>query len=211
MAFIFCCLAGCSGPVPGPDGIAVGVIPAGSKQVIVVRKAADGSTALTAWEYNGGWKSAHGPMPCTIGKSGFAATGEKKEGDGRTPSGVYGIGLAFGYERGVDTKLDYKKVDADDFWVDDPDSPQYNCLTKGTPAAKSFEVLRRNDDAYKYAAVIEYNTKPVEPGKGSAIFLHVWGGADKPTSGCVAVEEKEMVKLLGWLDKGRKPVIALNP
>jgi L,D-peptidoglycan transpeptidase YkuD (ErfK/YbiS/YcfS/YnhG family) len=213
LALVCCILAGCSGPSAGPDGIPAGVIPAGTKQVLIVRKPNDnpnGPVVLTAWEYDGGWKIIHGPMACTIGKGGFAAPGEKKEGDGRTPSGLYRIGKAFGYEKGVDTKLDYKVVGADDYWVDDPDSPQYNRLTKGAPAAKSFEKLRRDDDAYKYAAVIEYNTDPVVPGAGSAIFLHVWGGADKPTAGCVAVPQDEMVKLLSWLDKKRKPVVVLD-
>jgi L,D-peptidoglycan transpeptidase YkuD (ErfK/YbiS/YcfS/YnhG family) len=211
-AVMFCVLAGCSGPTSGPDGIPSGVIPSGTKQVIVVRKAQsnpDGPVMLTAWEFSGGWKEAHGPMPCTIGKNGFAAPGAKKEGDGCTPSGVFGIGTAFGEEPRIDTKLDYRDAGPDDFWVDDPSSPQYNRWVHGQPAAKSFEKLRIG--AYKYAAVIEYNTNPVESGKGSAIFLHIWGGPEKTTAGCVAVAEDEMVKLLKWLNKGRKPVIALNP
>jgi L,D-peptidoglycan transpeptidase YkuD (ErfK/YbiS/YcfS/YnhG family) len=208
------CLAGCSGPSAGPDGMPGTALPSGTKQVVIVRKSREnpnGPYLLTAWDYGGGWKAVQGPIPCTIGKNGFAPVGEKREGDGRTPSGTYRIGMAFGYERSIDTRLDYKDAGADDFWVDDPDSPQYNRWTKGAPAAKSYEKLRRDDDAYKFAAVIEYNTDPIEAGKGSAIFLHVWGGPDKPTAGCVAVAQEEMAKLLGWLDKSRKPVIVLNP
>jgi L,D-peptidoglycan transpeptidase YkuD (ErfK/YbiS/YcfS/YnhG family) len=213
LALACCVLAGCSGPSSGPDGLPASAVPSGTKQVVVVHKSKDnpdGPVMLTAWEYSGGWKAVQGPMPCTIGNKGFAPPGDKREGDGRTPSGVYRIGMAFGYERTIDTKLDYKDSGADDFWVDDPDSPQYNRRTKGAPAAKSFEKLRRDDDAYKYAAVIEYNTDPVVPGKGSAIFLHVWAGPEKPTAGCVAVAQDEMVKLLSWFDKRRKPVIVLN-
>jgi L,D-peptidoglycan transpeptidase YkuD (ErfK/YbiS/YcfS/YnhG family) len=213
LALTFLFLAGCSGPTTGPDGLPGSALPPGTRQVLVVRKPQEfpnGPVNLTAWEYSGGWKSVLGPMPCTIGKNGFAAVGEKKEGDGKTPSGVYGIHRAFGYEKGVDTKLDYRAITPDDFWCDDPDSPQYNRRTKGVPAAKSYEKMRRDDDAYKYLAVIEYNTDPVEPGKGSAIFLHVWAGEGKPTAGCVAVAEGEMAKLLAWLDKSRKPVVVLN-
>jgi L,D-peptidoglycan transpeptidase YkuD (ErfK/YbiS/YcfS/YnhG family) len=206
-------LAGCSGPAPGPDGLPAGAIPSGSKQVLIVRKPNDnpnGPVVLTAWEYSSGWIVVQGPLPCTIGKNGFAAPGEKKEGDGRTPSGAYGIGMAFGYERDVATNLQYRDARGDDFWIDDPDSPQYNRWSKGAGSAKSFEKLRRQDDLYKYAAVIEYNTDPVVPGAGSAIFLHVWEGPDKPTTGCVAVAMDEMIKLLAWLDKNRKPVIVLD-
>jgi len=212
-AMLLCVLAGCSGPSSGPDGLPATVLAKGTKQVIIVRSPgdhADAAPVLTAWDYNGGWTPVRGPLPCTIGKKGFAPAGEKREGDGRTPSGVYRIGKAFGYEKTVDTKLQYRQSGNDDFWVDDPESPQYNRRTKGAPAAKSFEKMRRDDDAYKYAAIIEYNTDPVVPGQGSAIFLHVWAGPEKATAGCVAVEESQMIALLGWLDKSKTPIIVLN-
>ena len=109
----------------------------------------------------------------------------------------------------METKLPYRQATADDFWVDDPASPQYNRWVSGKTDAKSFEKLRQ--PAYKYAAVIEYNTDPVVPGKGSAIFLHVWSGPEKATAGCVAVRAQTMQDLLSWLDKDRHPVIVLNP
>jgi L,D-peptidoglycan transpeptidase YkuD (ErfK/YbiS/YcfS/YnhG family) len=144
-----------------------------------------------------------------IGPNGFAPKGEKREGDGHTPSGTFPIGTAFGHDAKVDTKLDYRQATDEDIWVDDPDSPQYNRWVHGKTDAKSFERLRI--DPYKYAAVIEYNTNPVVPAKGSAIFLHVWSGPDKATAGCVAVPIEAMQNLLGWLDKRRHPMIVLNP
>lgn len=165
---------------------------------------------LTTWQRGSeGWSPIHGPMRAVIGPKGFAPPGEKREGDGRTPSGIFRIGTAFGYDPTIETKLDYRQATADDFWVDDPASPQYNRWVSGKPEAKSFEKLRQ--DAYRRAAVIEYNTDPVVAGAGSAIFLHVWGGPDKPTAGCVALAESGVSALLRWLDKSRKPVIVLNP
>ena len=104
--------------------------------------------------------------------------------------------------------MDVRQVTADDYWVDDPDSPQYNRWVHGKPAAKSFEKLLQ--PAYKLAVVIEYNTDPVVPGAGSAIFLHVWDGPDKPTAGCVALDEGHVHLLVRWLDRRRNPVIVLN-
>jgi L,D-peptidoglycan transpeptidase YkuD (ErfK/YbiS/YcfS/YnhG family) len=157
---------------------------------------------------NGQWSRIFPATPGVIGPNGFAPRSEKREGDGRTPTGVFRVGAAFGYESSIETKLDYRQATADDFWVDDPSSPDYNRWVTGKPAAKSFEKLRI--DAYKYAAVIEYNTDPVVPGNGSAIFLHVWGGPDKPTAGCVALSEANLKTLLEWLDKRRNQVIVLN-
>ncbi len=180
------------------------------KQAIVVQPSAMTSPAakLTTWEFkNDRWEAVFKPMEAVLGRNGLAPLGEKREGDGRTPAGIYRLGLAFGYEPSVVTKLFYHQLNEHDFWVEDPSSPQYNRWVVGTPLANSFEKLKRVDDLYKYAVVIEYNTNPVVPGQGSAIFLHVWRGSDKPTAGCVAVAEEDMVKLLEWLDRFENPVV----
>jgi L,D-peptidoglycan transpeptidase YkuD (ErfK/YbiS/YcfS/YnhG family) len=211
-AMAVCVLAGCGRT--GPDGIPAAGLPSGTRQALVMKWVAgpDASRVaeLVTWELGkSGWTPGES-IPCIVGKNGIAPPGEKREGDGRTPSGVYRIGLAFGYEPSVETGLDYRQATADDFWVDDPDSPQYNRWVHGKPDAKSFEKLRRDDDAYKYAAVIEYNTDPIAPGKGSAIFLHVWRSAGGSTDGCVAVLDQNMPYLLRWLDRRLNPVIVIT-
>ena len=42
---------------------------------------------------------------------------------------------------------------------------------------------------------MNYNTNPVLPGKGSAIFLHVCGDNFTPTEGCIAVEKKVLIEI----------------
>jgi L,D-peptidoglycan transpeptidase YkuD (ErfK/YbiS/YcfS/YnhG family) len=60
--------------------------------------------------------------------------------------------------------------------------------------------------------VIEYNTDPIVPGKGSAIFMHIWRGPDSPTSGCIAMAKENFLPLLKWLNWDHNPVIILkNP
>lgn len=144
-----------------------------------------------------------------VGKNGITTPETKKEGDGRTPAGLYRIGMAFGYAENAETKLEYKKVTKEDLWVDDEKSPDYNRLVKAPTLAKSFEVMRRKDDAYKLGTVIEYNTDPIVPGKGSAIFMHLWSGPKKPTAGCVAMSEESIVRLFRWLDKDKRPMILI--
>jgi len=60
--------------------------------------------------------------------------------------------------------------------------------------------------AYKYVAVIEYNTDKIVKGAGSAIFLHCTEG--KPTSGCISVPEEAMVKILALVQPGTRIIIA---
>ena len=166
---------------------------------------------LTTWQLDGDrWKPVFLPMTAVIGRVGFAPAGEKREGDGRTPSGVYWLGPAFGYAPHGETKLNYRQATDHDFWVDDPQSGQYNRWVSNVPKAKSFERMKRDDDLYKYGVIIDYNSDPVVPGHGSAIFLHVWRSFDSPTSGCVAVSEPNMVRLLKWLDRLQRPTIILN-
>lgn len=167
--------------------------------------------SITAWEKNDtGWTQIFDSMPAVIGRNGMAPLKEKREGDGRTPSGIYRLSAAFGTQNKIDTKLTYRQVTENDHWVDDPESKQYNQWIVGEPEAKSFENLKRDDDLYKYAVVIEYNTSPVRRNEGSAIFLHVWRASDKPTAGCVATDETNVKRLLSWLDESRQPVILLG-
>lgn len=158
------------------------------------------------------WRQAMAPVDAVIGRNGFAAPGEKREGDGRTPSGLYRLGTAFGYAETLDSKMPYRQILADDVWVDDPSAPDYNrWIKQSQTAAASYEKLKRADDLYKYAIVIEYNTDPVVKNHGSAIFLHVWAGSRESTEGCVAVSEENILKILSWLNPKAKPFILINP
>ena len=161
---------------------------------------------------NGVWTEVFDPMPAVIGRNGFARLPEKREGDGRTPSGLYRLGTAFGYAESVETRMPYRQALTDDLWVDDPEAPDYNRWAKlHETRSASYEKMKRDDDQYKYGLVIEYNTHPAVPGLGSAIFLHVREKRGAPTSGCVAVSEEDLLKILGWLHPAAAPVIWINP
>lgn len=182
-------------------------------QIIEVKtKEAGGfKTTLRAWQRDGDhFNLVAEPFEAVIGRNGLAPLGEKKEGDGRTPSGVYRIKMAFGYESAAMTALDYAQVDATDLWVDDPDSPDYNRWVKAPTQAKSFERLKRDDELYELAVVIEYNTESIVPGAGSAIFMHIYRNGETPTAGCVALAKDHLIELLSWLDKSQNPVIVLG-
>lgn len=163
---------------------------------------------LSLWQFeNNRWRGIYTRVDAIVGRSGIAPQGQKKEGDGRTPSGTFELGPAFGYAPSIETRLDYRQADTNDFWVDDPASAQYNQWVHGTPQASSWEDMRRKDDLYKMGIVIGYNTAPIVPGAGSAIFMHIWRRYDHPTAGCVALSQKNLRRILRHLDKNLNPVI----
>ena len=157
------------------------------------------------------WILAFGPIPANLGRNGMAPAWEKREGDGRTPTGIYPLQQAFGYAASVNTRMSYHQLQPDDVWVDDVQSPDYNRLVKcGDTKAMSFEAMFSERVAYRYGLVVAYNTHPVIKGLGSAIFVHVQKGKGIPTSGCVSVNKRAMIKILSWLDPGQKPQIVIG-
>jgi L,D-peptidoglycan transpeptidase YkuD (ErfK/YbiS/YcfS/YnhG family) len=157
------------------------------------------------------WEKVGDAIDGVIGKNGFANPGEKREGDGKSPSGIFPLRMAFGYDKFIHTKLPYRQTLPDDLWIDDVNATDYNrWVKKGDTKAVSYEKMKRDDNLYKYGIVIEYNTDPVIKGHGSAIFLHVWGGKNIATEGCVAVSEDNIVRILDWLDPQALPLIIMG-
>jgi L,D-peptidoglycan transpeptidase YkuD (ErfK/YbiS/YcfS/YnhG family) len=183
-----------------------------SSQIILVR---DNSflfftkTTLYTMEKRGDeWQASFEPFEGVIGRNGFAPEGEKREGDGRTPSGLFPLKMTFGYNSTIKTKMPYRQALADDIWVDDPNAEDYNrWVKKSETRSTSYEIMKRDDNLYKYGIVIEYNTDPIIKGNGSAIFLHIWKGEGITSAGCVAVSEEDIIKILGWLDPAASPLI----
>jgi L,D-peptidoglycan transpeptidase YkuD (ErfK/YbiS/YcfS/YnhG family) len=160
---------------------------------------------------NGRWRRPFVSVEGMIGQNGFAPPGEKREGDGRTPSGVFPLGLVFGYPPSAPTKMPYRQATERDLWVDDVAADDYNrWATKGTTKARSFETMRRADGLYKLGVVVEYNTNPVIKGHGSAIFFHLWRGRGVSTAGCIAIAEEDLRRIVEWLDPAARPVVFLG-
>lgn len=144
-----------------------------------------------------------------IGKNG--ATKSKQEGDGKTPIGIFELGIIFGtHERSeinLDKSIKYIKVTPNLYWVDDVNSIYYNQLVDNARTAKAWssaEHLIEYPVQYEYAVEIKSNPENI-PGKGSAIFLHCSNG--KSTAGCVALMKEDVIKLLSKLDKNSKIII----
>ncbi len=184
-----------------------------ANQVVVVSTPHYGDTVATlvAFPRSGsGWTQVFGPWQADIGYNGFAPPGQKREGDGRTPSGSYSFGFFFGVDANPGVQFSYRPVTGTNIvWDDDPSSPLYNQWVDDDSQNPGANPEPMDDvPAYDYGAVIDYNTDPVVPGVGSAIFLHVAFGA--PTVGCVALPTSELLDVLRWLAPGQQPRIIMG-
>jgi len=140
--------------------------------------------------------------PCAFGRSGIAVA--KREGDGATPMGRFGLGrVFFRPDRGPrpQTALATVPLTPDLGWCEDPSSPDYNRLVR-LPAASRHERMWRDDPLYDICVEIAYNDNPVVKGRGSAIFLHLARPGYAPTQGCIAVSLADMRRLLARLSPG---------
>ncbi len=181
-----------------------------AQQVVIVTSASwstDVATVQTFEKDATGWRAVFPAMAANIGRDGFSA--DKHEGDLKTPAGKYGFGTMFGQHTSPGVKFPYRVADLQSVWVDDQSSQYYNtwqenaALTGEHLAAVGFKT------AYAYAVDIAYNTNPVVPGKGSAIFLHVSTGGG--TAGCVSISQTNLLQVLRWLDPARAPIIVMGP
>jgi L,D-peptidoglycan transpeptidase YkuD (ErfK/YbiS/YcfS/YnhG family) len=167
--------------------------------------------AIRLYEEGGsGWQQVGPTIPAVVGRNGLAPIGSKREGDGQTPSGIFPLKRGFGYGA-LFTRIPYIVLTREMIWIDDVRSARYNTLTdRKDGEGLSHEIMRRDDDLYKYGVVIEYNTEPVVPGAGSAIFFHIWRNPATATAGCVATAEPDMVRLLQWLDPSQHPMAIIG-
>lgn len=150
-----------------------------------------------------------GPWTARIGRNGFAPSGAKREGDGRTPSGSYSFLFFFGINANPGVQFWFRPITSRSMvWDDDPASANYNewIDTRVADAGQSPEPMY-NSPFYDYGALIAYNAART-PGLGSAIFLHVSNGGS--TAGCVALPVSELLDVLRWLQPVQHPEIRMG-
>lgn len=147
------------------------------------------------------------PFQGVVGRNGVD---KKKEGDGKSPTGIYSFGTAFGtVSRPTGIKMPYTVSTEHDYWIDDVNSLDYNKWVnyEGDPKERWASFERLKITPYKYSLVINYNTYDIVPGKGSAIFMHIESSSSKGTAGCINISEINMLKILKWLDPSKDPIL----
>ena len=150
-----------------------------------------------------------GTARAVCGKAGVVA--DKREGDHASPAGTFPLLRVF-YRpdrlAAPATALPLTALAPGDGWCDDPGDPSYNAPV-ALPYPASHEKLWRDDGLYDLIVVVGYNTAPVVPGKGSAIFLHCASPDFADTEGCIAIAREVLIALLGLLGPGS--TITINP
>ena len=133
-------------------------------------------------------------IPCSIGRGGV--TTDKREGDGATPVGKHRImGLYYRPDRLPAPAPWAIPTRPFDLWSDDIPDPAYNPLVR-TPHPFSHETMRRPDPLYDMVLITDWNWPRAIPGKGSAIFLHIWRKPHYPTQGCVAFSRENLMWII---------------
>ncbi len=200
-----------------------------SKQILIV--SADNRRPYTAIlqryqraALGSNWEKVGPPIPVVIGKHGLAWADSnstspkwpvKKEGDMRTPIGIFPIPFAFGLMPANKSIywLPWLQLEEGIECVDDPSSRYYNQIVNHRDTSlrdwHSSEKMA-HVPLYKLGAVIGYNAQARQPGAGSCIFLHIWRDAYSGTAGCVAMDEKNIRSVLKWLRPKNSPVIVIG-
>jgi zinc D-Ala-D-Ala dipeptidase len=173
------------------------------------------------------WKMHGNAVPVVLGKKGLAwgrglveanhSGPSKIEGDNRVPAGIFRLGPAFGYATAHDArwiKLPYVQSTSQSEGIDDPRSRYYNRLVDRSKVARvdwrTSEKMLRADDLYKWGFFVAHNPAAI-PGAGSCIFFHIWKSSSTATTGCTAMAEQDLVRLLRWLDPAAHPVLVQMP
>jgi zinc D-Ala-D-Ala dipeptidase len=174
------------------------------------------------------WREVGDPVPAVIGTRGFAwgvglhGTGQtgapsKKEGDQRSPAGVFKLFAVFGTanpDRIGFLRFPYEQVTSTTEAIDDPHSRHYNRIVDRVvikhPDWSSSESMVRVGGRYRLGVMIEHNWSQI-PGLGSCIFLHVWSPDRGGTAGCTAVSLANLKRLLYRLDAEKNPLIVQLP
>ena len=218
-ALLLSILAALWAPAPAmaacPPTIANQISAAAGTQLVTVAVPRRTSTLgeLRLWKKSGEcWVAVTEPWAAWVGGRGVSPN--KREGDRRTPAGLFGFGRTmYGVAPNPGVRYRYHRVVCGDWWVEDPRSRWYNQFRHAPCGAKPpFTVvsddMSRSPTAYRHLAVIDYNMSPVVPGRGSGIFLHASTG--RPTLGCVSLPVPQLLRALRWLRPSSRPTIAIG-
>jgi L,D-peptidoglycan transpeptidase YkuD (ErfK/YbiS/YcfS/YnhG family) len=175
--------------------------------VVVGNGGADSTVSFHTKDFKGTWTQQFS-IDGDNGSNGI--TYKKRDGDKKTPAGLFELTVAFGIKTDPGALLSFRQITKYDYWIDDLDSPYYNTWvnSKETPGNYKTEHLIDHNPSYNYAVNINSNPKNI-PGNGSAIFLHCYNGTGR-TTGCVAIAEKYMKSLIKQLDSSAKILIVPN-
>ncbi len=175
------------------------------------------------------WKRLNSKFPVVIGRNGLGLGRGlhhpsviqdfpvKKEGDGRSPAGIFNLSAVFGYKSpGQMTGLNMPYIHITELseCIDDANSKYYNQIVSGDSMQQSgltdwqsSEKMSQAGIYYELGVVVDHNVDPVRPGSGSCIFLHNWADPNETMAGCTGMAPENMNEIAWWLDIEKNPVL----
>ena len=182
-------------------------VPKNVVQVVKVCDAVGHRAKLLRYRRKGGiWQQVGKAWDVSIGRNGL---GKEREGDGKTPVGIFPLEDVYGYHD-LPTSMPFFRSTPETICVDDSHSRYYNRIVETSMVKQdyeSFEKMRRGDGLYEMVVTVGYNKERV-PMRGSCIFLHIANGT-APTAGCIAMKRDQMRSLVEWLDPAAHPVLVV--
>ncbi len=174
------------------------------------------------------WHQIPETIDVVLGKQGMAAAEKasifsgspvlKKEGDWKSPAGIFTFGFTFGYAdpmKALFTRMPYLMSNELIECIDDPASKYYNKIVSTDIIAhkdwNSSEKMLLKDSRYEWGIEVEYNKNPVVPGAGSCIFFHVWADNHRATAGCTAMDKENLISLMTLLNPLENPLLIQMP
>lgn len=199
--------------------------------LLVLGDSPDRCTAtLYRFRQSGGrWIREGTGIPAVTGEKGMAWDGAaaedssrqvKREGDRKSPAGIFPLSLAMGYPPSppAGILLPYRRIEEGTYCVDDSASPYYNRIVSQKelpqPAAelwKSSERMWEVGERYRLLLTVGYNGEKPKPGAGSCIFLHIWRSPAEGTAGCTAVAADKLEEIVQWLKPDAEPALVQLP
>jgi L,D-peptidoglycan transpeptidase YkuD (ErfK/YbiS/YcfS/YnhG family) len=150
-------------------------------------------------------------FPCALGRGGLSRA--KREGDGATPVSALALRrlwLRADHGRRPATGLPVRPIRAEDGWCDAAFHPRYNKPVR-LPFHASHERMRRDDALYDLVIELGWNDRPVQRGRGSAIFMHVAKPGFSPTEGCIALDAKALRRISARFGRATIVSVGLGP
>lgn len=204
-----------------------------AQQLIIVQTAhwdsVSGQLQRYQWHKNH-WLEVGEPISINVGKNGMhwgkgltdygvnTPGMAKREGDGRSPAGIFPLIAAFGYAHPDSLEglhFPYEHVNTLTQCIEDTASAYYNRIIHGEETVSdwsSTDQMLRKDDLYEWGILVGHNYgSATEVGDGSCIFMHAWRKAGSGTAGCTAMEKDKMKELIYWLDEGKNPLLLQIP
>jgi D-alanyl-D-alanine dipeptidase len=205
-------------------------LPSDSRQMVLVLT--DSVKAVKGFLYffekdakNNSWKQSGQKAAVVLGKNGLgwgqgyhtidpSKLPVKKEGDGRSPAGVFSLGAGFGYADSLKMKglnIPYISITEMLECIDDSSSKFYNKLVMRNEADtvdwSSSEKMNHVGIWYDLGIMVNHNTNPYIKGFGSCIFIHNWADPNETSSGCTEMDPVNMKELIYKLNSKHHPAL----